>query len=60
MIHTAVAVAVGLLIITGTIADLVAWIFGIAALGFLATSFVSFYPLYLPFEISTVPKEVRK
>ena len=59
-IRTIVALVVGFLIVNGTLSGLAAIILGIFAGVFLLTSFFSFCPLYLPFKISTKPKEATK
>ncbi|WP_129674545.1 DUF2892 domain-containing protein [Candidatus Chloroploca sp. Khr17] len=52
-IRVALAVVVGLLIVTGQISGWLAIILGILAVVFVATSVISFCPLYLPFGIRT-------
>ncbi|PDW00350.1 YgaP family membrane protein [Candidatus Chloroploca asiatica] len=52
-IRVALAVVVGLLIATGQISGWLAIILGILAVVFVATSVISFCPLYLPFGIRT-------
>ena len=51
------AVAVAVLIMTGTLGGAAAVILGILAGVLLITSFIGFCPLYLPFGISTRKKE---
>jgi len=53
LLRTAVAIAVGVLYVTGQITGLAAAILGAFALIFLATSAVGSCPLYLPFGLST-------
>ncbi|MCA9921588.1 MAG: DUF2892 domain-containing protein [Anaerolineales bacterium] len=55
-IRAAFAVLVAILYFTGVISGTLAIILGILAVVFLATSFLSFCPLYLPFNISTNKK----
>jgi hypothetical protein len=52
-IRTVIAIIVGYLIFTGRISGILAVILGIVAVAFLVTSFVSWCPAYLPFDIST-------
>ncbi|NCC31659.1 MAG: DUF2892 domain-containing protein [Chloroflexia bacterium] len=56
-IRVALAVVVGLLIVTGQIGGWLAIILGILAVVFVATSVISFCPLYLPFGIRTGPRK---
>ncbi|MBP1464418.1 DUF2892 domain-containing protein [Candidatus Chloroploca sp. M-50] len=56
-IRVALAVVVGLLIVTGQISGWLAIILGILAVVFVATSVISFCPLYLPFGIRTGPRK---
>jgi hypothetical protein len=56
-IRIAVAVLVGVLYFTGQISGITAIILGVLAVIFVLTSLISFCPLYLPFGISTRPKE---
>ncbi len=51
------ALAVGILLLTGTLTGTAAWILGILAVVFLLTSAVSTCPLYIPFKISTRKKD---
>lgn len=53
------AIAVGVLYYFGVISGTLAIILGILALVFVATSFISFCPLYLPFGISTRRKTAK-
>ncbi|WP_298327168.1 DUF2892 domain-containing protein [uncultured Dokdonia sp.] len=52
-IRIAAAVIIGLLYAANVINGTVAIILGVVALIFIATSFVSFCPLYAPFRLST-------
>ena len=54
------ALAVGILILTGTLTGLLANILGVLAVVFVLTSLVSFCPLYAPFKFSTRKKEGAK
>ena len=54
------ALAVGILILTGTLTGLLAIILGALAVVFVLTSLVSFCPLYAPFKFSTKKKEGAK
>lgn len=56
VVRVLLAVAVAVLYFTGAISGLAAIILGILALVFVATSFVGFCPLYVPFKISTRKK----
>ncbi|WP_340154010.1 DUF2892 domain-containing protein [uncultured Marivirga sp.] len=53
------AIAVGVLYYFGVISGTLAIILGVLAVIFVATSFISFCPLYLPFGISTRPKSTK-
>lgn len=56
------ALIIAILLLTGQIQGIVAIVVGVVAVVFLATSLVSFCPLYLPFKISTrkeVPPQAR-
>ncbi len=53
VVRTTAATIIGLLLVTGQIPGLAATILGVLAVTFLATSLISFCPLYLPFRIST-------
>ncbi len=53
IIRSVLALIIGILYFTGTISGALGLILLIGAIVFLATSFVSFCPLYLPFGIST-------
>lgn len=54
------AIAVGVLYYYGVISGTLAIILGILAIVFVATSFVSFCPLYYPFGISTRGKSAKE
>jgi hypothetical protein len=53
IIRTIVAIALGVLILTGQVAGTLAIILGLVAVILLATSMVSVCPLYIPLKIST-------
>ncbi len=57
VIRTVLAVVIAVLYFTGVIGGTLALILGIVAVIFLLTSLVSWCPGYLPFGISTAPKE---
>ena len=57
ILRVVLAVAVAVLIMTGTLGGAAAVILGILAGVLLITSFIGFCPLYLPFGISTRKKE---
>jgi len=48
-----VALVIAVLIVTNVLSGVLAWIGGILAVVFLATSAIGFCPLYLPFRIRT-------
>jgi hypothetical protein len=52
-VRTLIAIVIAVLIFTGRITGVLAVILGIVAVAFLVTSFVSWCPAYLPFNIST-------
>ena len=52
-----VALVFAALVFTSTVSGVLAWVFGILAVTFLLTSFVSFCPLYVPFKLSTAKKD---
>lgn len=56
IIRLLLAVGVAVLYFTGTISGILAIVLGLLAVVFVATSFMSFCPLYLPFGISTCKK----
>jgi hypothetical protein len=53
------AIVVGVLYYFGVISGTLAIILGIFAVIFIATSFISFCPLYWPFGISTIRKTAK-
>jgi len=53
IIRVVVALVVAILIFTNVLSGVWAWIAGILAVVFLATSAIGFCPLYLPFRIKT-------
>ncbi|KAA3664423.1 MAG: DUF2892 domain-containing protein [Chloroflexi bacterium] len=57
IVRVTLAVVVAILYFTGAISGVAAIILSILAIVFLATSFVSFCPLYAPFKISTIGKK---
>ncbi len=57
IVRVVLAVVVAVLYFTGAISGTAAIILGILAVVFLATSFMSFCPLYAPFKISTLGKK---
>ena len=57
LIRVALAILVGMLYFTGQISGTIAIILSVIAIVFVLTSLISFCPLYLPFKISTRPKE---
>jgi uncharacterized membrane protein len=58
-VRVILAIAVGVLYYFGVISGTLAIIFGVFAVIFMATSFISFCPLYLPFGISTRRKTAK-
>ncbi len=56
VIRILLAVAIGALYFTDVISGTVAFILLVLAIVFIVTSFISFCPLYLPFGLSTKPK----
>lgn len=56
MVRVLAAIIIAALYYFGVISGTVAIVLGALALIFIATSFISFCPLYLPFGISTRPK----
>ncbi len=56
-IRILVALTIGILYFANVISGTLAVVLGVFALIFVATSFVSFCPLYAPFGISTCKKE---
>ncbi len=59
-IRVLAAVVIGILLITGQLSGTLATVLGILAVVFLVTSALSFCPLYLPFNISTLKKSDSK
>ncbi|QXD13966.1 DUF2892 domain-containing protein [Rhodocaloribacter litoris] len=57
ILRVAVAVIIGVLLLTGTLQGTLATILGILAIVFLLTSAIGFCPLYAPFKLSTRGKE---
>lgn len=57
MIRLLAAAAIVILYLTDTITGVTALFAGILALIFIATSVISFCPLYLPFGLSTTKKD---
>lgn len=53
IVRVVVALLVAILIVTNVLSGIWAWIAGILAVVFLATSAIGFCPLYLPFRIKT-------
>ncbi len=53
IIRIVAALAIGALYATGVISGTVAIVLGVLAVVFIATSFLGFCPLYLPFGLST-------
>ena len=60
VIRLLAAVIIGILLITGQLSGTLATVLGIVAIVFLLTSAISFCPLYLPFNISTLKKQESK
>ncbi len=56
IIRTLLAIVLGALVLTGEVTGTLAIILGIVAVAFLATSTISFCPMYLPLKISTMKK----
>ncbi|MCB9262645.1 MAG: DUF2892 domain-containing protein [Flavobacteriales bacterium] len=57
LIRIMAAILFALLIITKQVHGTWAWVLGLFAVVFLATSVISFCPLYLPFGINTCSKK---
>ncbi len=53
IVRVVVALVIAVLIFTNVLSGVLAWIAGILAVVFLATSAIGFCPLYLPFRIKT-------
>ncbi len=60
IIRIVAAIAIIALYFGGVISGTVATILLVVAAAFIATSFVSFCPLYLPFGLSTIRKKLSK
>lgn len=60
IIRTIVAIALGVLILTGNVTGWLAIVLGIVGVVFLATSAVSVCPLYSPLKISTIKDAGKK
>lgn len=56
-IRIIVAIVIGVLYYTNVISGTMAMVLGVLAIVFVATSFNSFCPLYLPFNINTCKKK---
>ena len=56
-VRIVIALLIGVLYFTGQISGIAAIVLGVLAVIFVLTSLISFCPLYLPFGISTRPKE---
>ena len=56
-IRISIAIVIGILYFTTTISGTLAIVLGILASIFVLTSFISFCPLYLPFNISTFKRK---
>ncbi len=59
VVRVIIALAVGVLIVTGQLTGILAIILGVLAVVFVATSVISFCPLYTLFGISTCPREAQ-
>jgi uncharacterized membrane protein len=57
VIRVVLAVAFGVLVLTGTVNGVLAIILGVLAVVFLGTAAIGFCPLYAPFGISTCPRK---
>jgi hypothetical protein len=53
IVRTIAAIVIGALMLNGTISGTLGIVLGVFAIIFLATSAISFCPLYLPFKITT-------
>jgi hypothetical protein len=60
IVRTLLAIVVGVLIFTGEVSGTLAIVLGILAVVLLATSAVSFCPLYLVGKLSTVREDGKK
>lgn len=56
-VRVAVALGIGALYLTGQISGTVAAVLGVFAVVFVATSLISWCPLYMPFGLSTIGKK---
>ncbi len=59
IIRILIAIGIAVLYFTGTISGALALVLGVLAVVFVATSFMSFCPLYLPFGISTIKNKIK-
>ncbi|HRI26473.1 MAG TPA: DUF2892 domain-containing protein [Chitinophagales bacterium] len=57
ILRIVVAIVIAVLYFTNTISGTLAAVLGLLAIVFVLTSTISFCPLYLPFGISTCPKD---
>jgi hypothetical protein len=55
-----IAIILGILIFTGKISGILAWVLGIISVVFLLTSIIGWCPLYVPLGISTIKKEDKQ
>lgn len=53
IVRVIVALLLGFMIVTQVLTGVLAWIAGIVAIVFVATSAIGFCPLYLPFGVKT-------
>jgi hypothetical protein len=53
VVRTLIAVAIGILYFMGKISGTLAIVLGIVAIAFIVTSFVGWWPSYVPFGLST-------
>ncbi len=60
ILRAIIAVAIGLLFFTKVISGTLGIVLLVLAVVFLATSFISFCPLYLPFGLSTLGKKKQE
>lgn len=56
-IRIIIAIVIGVLYFTNVLSGTIAMVLGVLAIVFVATSFISFCPLYLPFNINTCKKK---
>lgn len=59
MIRVIVAIVVSILFFTHTITGTIGWVLLVLSGVFLATSFISFCPLYVPFGINTCKSDKK-